>query len=323
MKIINFVFISLLTVFVSCNEDKEIRPEIRDIQVDVNIIRFDSIFANSAPDQLGELKQTYPYLFNSEIPDTFWVSKMNDSIQNEIEAEVSKTFKDFREVEVDLINFLKHLKYYFPKEELPKVITVAEYVDYNAKVVLNDDLLFISLDNYLGEEHKFYQSFKTYISRLQTSSQILPDIAEAYANKLILYPSSRNFLSQLIYNGKILYFKETMLPLVEDHQLIGYSKEQYEWAKQEELIIWQYFIQKELLYSSDADLRRRFIEKGPFTKFYLEIDNETPPRLGQYIGWQIVKAYAEKYPEKEIDEIIATNYQEIFDNSNYKPKQNE
>jgi len=180
-------------------------------------------------------------------------------------------------------------------------------------------LLFISLDNYLGKDHKFYQGFKDYISDLQVQSQILPDIAGAYANKLVMYPNSRNFLSQVIYNGKLLYFKEKMLPLVEAHHLIGYSKEEYEWAQQQELMVWQYFIQRELLYSSDADLRRRFIDNGPFTKFYLEIDNQTPPRLGQYMGWQIVKAYAEKHPEKAIDEILAMDYQQIFDNSKYKP----
>ena len=319
MKIINFVVITLLLVLVACSEDKEVKPEINDIQVDLNLIRFDSIFSKATPDQLGDLKQTYPYLFNSEIPDQFWVSKMSDSIQNEIELEVSKTFDDFREIELDIITFFKHLNYYFPEEELPKVITVAEYVDYNSKVVLNNDLLFISLDNYLGKDHKFYQGFKDYISSLQDPSQILPDIAGAYANKLVNYPSSRNFLSQIIYNGKLLYFKEQMLPLVEESRLIGYTQEQYEWAKQEELMIWQYFVQKELLYSSDADLRRRFIDKGPFTKFYLELDNETPPRLGQFMGWQIVKAYAERFPEKEIDEILATDYQKIFDDSNYKP----
>ena len=126
-------------------------------------------------------------------------------------------------------------------------------------------------------------------------------------------------MSQLIYNGKLLYFREIKLPLVAESDLIGYTPQQYEWATEEEFMIWQYFIQKEMLYSSDADLRRRFIDKAPFTKFYLEIDNQTPPRLGQFMGWQIVKAYAEKFPEKQIDEILTTDYQEIFDNSNYKP----
>jgi len=319
MKNINFVVVLLLFVLVACNKDIKIKTEVQEVEVDLDLIRFDSVFSKATPDQLQNLKQSYPYLFDREIPDKFWVSKMNDTLQIEIELEVAKAFKDFNAIEKDMTTFFKHLLYYYPQEKLPKVVTLAEYVDYNAKVILNKDLLFISLDNYLGKDHKFYQGFKGYISDLQVRSQILPDIAGAYANKLVMYPNSRNFLSQLIYNGKLLYFKEKMLPLVEEHHLIGYSKDEYEWATQQELMVWQYFIQNELLYSSDADLRRRFIEKGPFTKFYLEIDSESPPRLGQYMGWQIVKAYAQKFPEKTVDEILATEYQEIFDNSKYKP----
>ena len=46
-----------------------------------------------------------------------------------------------------------------------------------------------------------------------------------------------------------------------------------------------------MLYSTDASLPGRFISDAPFSKFYLELDNESPGRLGQYIGWQIVKSY--------------------------------
>jgi hypothetical protein len=38
--------------------------------------------------------------------------------------------------------------------------------------------------------------------------------------------------------------------------------------------MWRYFIEKELLYSVDQKLIPRFINMAPFSKFYLEIDNE-------------------------------------------------
>lgn len=311
----------LLALFLfSCDKEKSINPEIEALNIEVDIIRFDSIFANSKERDLEKLKINYPFMFQNSIPDSLWVWKLNDSLQNVVEKEVLSKFASFDNHEADILLFFKHLKYYFPQENLPKVVTLAEYVDYNSKALLNKDLLFISLDNYLGKEHEFYLGFRDYISRLQEPNQILPDIAEAYANKLIMYPTSRNFLSQLIYHGKKLYLKEKLLPLVESEHLIGYSKDQLEWARREEIMIWQFFIQRELLYSSDADLRRRFLEKGPFTKFYLAIDNETPPRLGQFIGWQIVKAYAEKHPNKSLEDIIKLDYQDIFDNSKYKPK---
>jgi len=319
MKNIQIVLVLLIFSFLSCEPSDSVNPDIASLDIELNIIRFDSIFANASADDLQELKKDYTFMFNNSVPDSLWLNKMNDTLQNTIEKEVSVQFADFKEYESDITLFFKHLKYYFPDQTIPKVVTLAEYVDYNSKTILNDDLLFVSLDNYLGKEHEFYAGFKDYIAALQEPNQMLPDIAESFANKLIAYPNSRNFLSQLIYNGKKLYLKEQLLPLVDDYHLIGYSQEQLEWAEREEIMIWQYFIQRELLYSSDADLRRRFIDEGPFTKFYLEIDNETPPRLGQFIGWQIVKAYAKKHPDTNLQDILKLDYQKLFNDSKYKP----
>jgi hypothetical protein len=258
-------------------------------------------------------------MFKNNIPDSLWKLKMKDTLQEEIEIEVAKKYKDFSNYKNDISLFLKHLKYYFPTEPSPKVVTLAEFVDYKSKVILDDTLLFISLDNYLGENHRFYEGFKDYTSSLQASHQILPDIAQEYAKKLIPRNSKRDFLSQMIYEGKLLYFKENMLPKVDAFYLIGYSEQQYQWSSTYEKMVWQYFVERDMLYSSQSDLRRRFLKPGPFTKFYLEIDNETPPRLGQYIGWQIVKAYAIRFPEKSIEDILNTDEQTLFSQSKYKP----
>lgn len=319
MKKISFVSIVLIFTVCACKDNKAINPDVKAIEVEMDIIRFDSIFAKAKPQDLNALKSNYPFMFKTDIPDSLWVLKMKDPLQQEIQSEIQKSFSDFSEQKSDIILFYKHLKYHFPKEKLPKIITLAEYVDYKSKVILNDNQLFISLDNYLGKEHPFYSGFQDYITNLQAKHQISPDIAEQYANKFIDFPENRNFLNQMIYYGKKLYLKEQLLPLVEPHHVIGYTKDDYIWANQQEYMVWQYFVEEDLLYSSKADLRHRFFQPGPFTKFYLAIDNETPPRLGQYIGWQIVKAYAEKNPEKSLQDIINTNAQELFNQSKYKP----
>lgn len=320
MKKISFVIlISILFFFCACQDSTDIKPEIKAINLNIDLVRFDSIFSNTNPEDFENIKTDYPFMFSNNIPDSLWKLKMKDTLQNEIEAEVTKSFQDFSEYKASIELFFKHIKYYFPKEQIPKVVTIAEFVDYKSKVVLNDSLLFISLDNYLGEDHRFYLGFQTYISSLQTSHQILPDIALQYAKKLIPRAKKRDFLSQMIYEGKLLYFKQSMLPKVEDYNIIGYNKDQLNWSKDYEPTIWRYFIERDLLYSTDSDLKRRFLMPGPFSKFYLEIDNETPPRLGQYLGWQIVEAYAKRHSEKSIEEIINTDEQTLFTQSKYKP----
>jgi hypothetical protein len=54
------------------------------------------------------------------------------------------------------------------------------------------------------------------------------------------------------------------------------------------------FIENKLLY--DTNPKSAFYERSPFSKFYLEIDNESPGKL-VLAGWQIVRSYAENHPD--------------------------
>ena len=84
--------------------------------------------------------------------------------------------------------------------------------------------------------------------------------------------------------------------------------------------IWRYFVEREILFSTDTKLLARFINVAPFSKFYLEeIDAESPGRLGQFIGWQIVKSYMNEN-KVSLKEMLNTDPEEIFNNSKYKPK---
>jgi uncharacterized protein YjaZ len=83
--------------------------------------------------------------------------------------------------------------------------------------------------------------------------------------------------------------------------------------------MWRYFIEKELLYSDDQKLIPRFINMAPFSKFYLEIDNDTPGRVGAWIGWQIVRSYMENN-KVSLQQLLNSNAKEIFEKSKYKPK---
>ena len=74
------------------------------------------------------------------------------------------------------------------------------------------------------------------------------------------------------------------------------------------------------MFSTDSKLPGRFINPAPFSKFYLEeIDNESPGKIGQYIGWQIVRAYMENN-NVSLNELLITTTEDIFNNSRFKPR---
>ena len=83
--------------------------------------------------------------------------------------------------------------------------------------------------------------------------------------------------------------------------------------------MWRYFIEKKLLYDTDQKLIPRFINPAPFSKFYLEIDNESPGRVGSWIGWQIVRSFMENN-EVSLEQLLQMDAKEIFERSKYKPK---
>ena len=88
-----------------------------------------------------------------------------------------------------------------------------------------------------------------------------------------------------------MYLKDKFLPHLQDKIKIAYSDDEIKWVKNNERFIWQYFIEKQLLYKTDSELTERFIEPAPFSKFYLQIDNESPGKIGVWIGWQIVRSF--------------------------------
>ena len=67
-------------------------------------------------------------------------------------------------------------------------------------------------------------------------------------------------------------------------------------GKENEIFIWKYFIENKLLYDTNRELVNRFINPAPFSKFYLELDRESPGKIGQWIGWNIVKSYVKNNP---------------------------
>lgn len=315
-----FVFLLILVALLfSCNDKNNVEKEIEKIPMNVEIIRFDKDFAAATPAELPKLKAAYPIFFPRQYHDSIWIEKLTDTLQIELEHEVFKVFPDNDKLEDVLVPLFQHIKYYFPKFNSPKVITTTSDVDYRSKVILTDSLLVIALDTFLGSEHPFYLGIDKYITKEMKPSQIGPYVAEAYAFQYVKPPRNANFLSQIIYYGKQLYLKDLWMPNISDAEKIGYTEDEFAWAEENELYMWRYFVESEMLYNTDPKLGARFISPAPFSKFYLEIDNDSPGMLGRYLGWKIVRSYMENN-SVEVQRLMVVDANEIFKNSKYKPK---
>lgn len=312
-------FILSLILLSACNSESALETEISKINVELEVERFDKLFANTSATELPQLKKAYPFLFPKRIADSVWVEMLKDTLQQEILREVNIKFSDFDEVELEIRKLYQHLKFYDKTFQEPRFITVINNVDYRESIVVTDTIALVALDNYLGEDHYFYDFMSVYLRKNFISDAISVNLAEAYAKKYAFQTARKTLLDEMIYFGKLLYFKDVMLPFKSDAEKIGYSEAELNWARTNESEIWRYFVDGELLFSTDVSLPSRFIAPAPFSKFYLEIDNESPGRTGQYLGWQIVRAYMKQNKEIDLFKMMQTSPQEIFDNTKYKP----
>ncbi len=314
-----FIAFFLLLFVMSCDEESRTQKEIAAIEVSLNIDRFDQVFASAKPEDLPQLKAVYPFMFSDRYADSLWVNRMTDSLQQQLSSAVTTVFGDFTEEEGELEQLFQHLHYYFPETKDPRIITVTSEVDYRNKVIVTDTIVLIALDTYLGEDHEFYGGIQKYLRQNFKKDQILPDMAQEYAKKYAYQAKTKTLLEEMIYHGKLLYVTDRVIPFKPEELRIGYSKEQLAWAQENESEIWRYFVDRELLFSTDSKLPARFINPAPFSKFYLELDGESPGRLGQYIGWQIVRAYMDK-TDSTLKRMLITDAETIFKDSNFKPR---
>ncbi|QTD38718.1 gliding motility lipoprotein GldB [Polaribacter batillariae] len=318
MRFYQFVLMVLLSFF-SCKKEVRKKVDVSNVKIDFSVERFDEDFYTSDKKNLFKLKEKYPYFFPKQITDSISLSKINNTDEQELFAETQKIYKDISPLKEKLKSLFKHVKYYNSKFIAPKVITMLTNIDYESRVIYADSLLIISLDVYLGKKHQFYADYPKYIKENNTKEHIIVDVANAIIEKQIAPSRDRSFIGKMIFEGKKMYLLDLYLPLISDREKMGYQEDKFNWVVENEAQIWAYFIEKKLLFSTDASLNKRFLEIAPFSKFYMEHDNLSPGRVGVWVGWQIVRSYM-KHNNVSLQELLNKNEADLFKESNYKPR---
>ncbi|GGE62261.1 gliding motility lipoprotein GldB [Pedobacter psychrotolerans] len=324
--------------FISCKQDN--RPDVSHINLDIKIDRFDkSLYANKSknPSEVDrQMAKNYGFFYDDYIHrmigspeysnDQVLNTLFKDQAYTDLTKDVDSIFPNLKLQEAGLTETFKYIKYYYPKAKIPKFISFVSGFAYQMPV--GDNYLGIGLDMFLGKDSKFYkaivQSVPLYLSRRFTPEYIVPRVAETYAHEELFVEPDENhtLLSKMIFQGKILYFLDQVLPeSTTDSIKIGYSTEQLEWAKQFEGDIWAYFLENNYLYETDYQKIQVFLSEGPFTPGLGENRNSAP-KLGTWTGWQIVRKYMEENPNVTLQQLMADqDAQKILNQSKYKPKQ--
>lgn len=225
-------------------------------------------------------------------------------------------FIDAGKLRFDLDRAYQRLQTHYQNFEMPQVQAV--YSGFGKDIVLSDSLLIIGLDYYLGEQATFRPNVYDYVKSRLTPAHLVPQIMQFTSLKFNqTNRENRTLLDEMIYYGKALEFSNELLPCVDDHLIMGYTPQQMANAFTSEAVIWNYFLDNQLIYSEKSIELTRYIDERPSVP---EIDKICPGRIGQWVGWQIVKAYREETGVDFKELMEETDAQKILRLSKYRPR---
>jgi hypothetical protein len=98
---------------------------------------------------------------------------------------------------------------------------------------------------------------------------------------------------------------------------MGYTKKQMQDAEKNEAVVWDFFLNNNLLNKTDDNIVQNYIGESPKTA---ELGENAPGNIGTFAGLQIVKKYMQLYPETSLTELMKMKPRDIYDKSKYKPR---
>ncbi|NPA68068.1 MAG: hypothetical protein GXO50_05605 [Chlorobi bacterium] len=339
IKILIFsAFIILSITLTSCKNDNNFDIDVSDIKIKINVKHFEKdlfkfkldsadFYINLYKKKYGEFFKLFNYQIteigpcdNKNYPENLDMFVRYWKTEN-IPHILDSAFADFDTEQIPQIeNAFKHYKYYFPEDTIPDIYTFFSSFGYS--VVTLDGIVGLGLDKYLGK--KFYYLYdrvgwSKYQKRRMIKPMITTDIMRAVA--VADYPyndeNGDNMLKKIIYEGKIQYFLNCMLPDVPDTLKWRYTARQLAWAEKYENKIWSYIAAQKLLYSVDRTEIRKFTGDGPYTSAFTDV---SAPRAGSFIGYKIVEKYMKNNPDVSLKDLMEEqDERKILAGAKYNP----
>ncbi|MCH6199807.1 gliding motility lipoprotein GldB [Aquiflexum sp. LQ15W] len=330
-QILFSAILSLVIIFSSCKKETEhchLDEDILNTDLELKIVRLENdFFSAKTPDEFTYLFENHSYfaekyLLTSNYPfkedlAADLLATHQDTLMRELYDEVMIHYPDVTGLEKDLSDAFKYIKHYFPEFKVPKVYTFVS--GFSSDLYIDEEMVVIGLDYFLPSDHRFQvPDLPEYIAKRYEAKYIVPMIVTAISsvyNKTDLKQNS--LVAEMIYYGKAYHFTKAILPCTPDEFIIGYSSEEVAACFDNEVLIWSYFVENDLLFETNPFEIRKYTGEAPST---VEISPDAPGRVGRWLGWNIVDDYQfnKDVPLWELMEESDT--EKIFKLSGYKPR---
>jgi len=308
---------------------KKKTPDISNIKVPLEIQRLEGVlFGLESKEEIRAfLKDNALFaaqflgLTSQEEEDTL-VERLDAMVHNtDMQAlyqEVQRVFGDFSAIQQQFEGAFRYLLYYYPDFKIPQLATFI--TGMGTDLYLSKDLIVIGLDFFMGEGAKFRPiELPQYILRSYQPAYIVPRTILQLSQEFIkTNDADQTLLADMLHYGKTYYFAQALLPKVEAAIILSYTKEQLATIEHYQDIVWEHFIDQELLYVTNHLTKHRYLNDRPFTS---EIGPKCPGNIGRWLGWEIVKSYMARHTELSLSALMNnTDTQALFAQSKYRPK---
>jgi hypothetical protein len=99
--------------------------------------------------------------------------------------------------------------------------------------------------------------------------------------------------------------------------IFGYADSTLTWLNRNERNVWQFFIEKKLLYETDPLIFSKYINDAPSTS---GMPPEAPGNVACWVGYKIVEEYMKSKSSVTLEQLMNnTDAQKILEDSGYKP----
>lgn len=332
------LYLFIILIISSC-KGKNV-PDVSGIKVDLQLQRFDKVFftidTNHIDQSLQQLHQKYPSFIQDFLFNILALPSQPDSslvVEREVKSFIrsysplkdsaNKLFINLNETEKEVKRGLQFVKYYFPSYKLPtKLITFIGPINSYGNI-LTTDALAVGLQLYMGKNFSLYQSeagqemYPAYISRRFEQQYIPVNCIKTIVDDI--FPDNnagRPLVEQMIQAGKRLYMLDQLLPETSDTLKTGYTQNQLQGCYANEGTIWSFFVQNDLLFTTDPSITKDYMNDAPQTQAF---GKDSPGFIGQFTGWQIVKKWMAKNPKVSLEQLLQTTPKTIFEQAKYKP----
>ena len=306
---LNAIPLVLLSIFMfvciwACHPKNPLNDHQNLPNVTVKVVRFEELLKEvEDQQQLDDLISTHPEfssiyfdeivnISHSDGQPLVHIDTLDQFLKDHFIAHLFDTVKivypNLRSFESNMTTALRHFNSHFNLDSSFHIYTFVSGLAYQRILFLDRerDALAIGLDLFLGADYPYHQinpsnpSFSSYLSRTFDRHHLVKKSLELLVDDRLPQSDRSTIVGFNDPEWHEIYVLQQLLPETSDTILFEYTEEQWQWCLQNELEMWSFLLDRELLYERDMRKISKYVLPSPYSP---GMPDEAPGQSANFI----------------------------------------